>query len=311
MVMRYVIPAIGYTPRSKATLLTTLDTLPEEVIYQQVAGRDQPVPRWMQGVTFQSVGNEPLTRIAAALCEPSETKTARMLGEIYGFDAFTVYDSQQGSLICSEIERIEGDMEQRYPSMVSAQIASELMAGGVRTQAGNDNHSLSSAAALIGGGPYKPNDALALLEQAAADFLHGAQATVHITPRGFSYLNFFDQAEMVNMRWTTSQGHLLVADAGYEGTEPEANYVGDNPPNVVADEWWYVSGSVFYALTEFVPLGAPYERIDYELNQMQSIEEATALVVFDPGTVVAVPVCYEPLCMQYDDENGENEAETT
>jgi hypothetical protein len=296
MVMRYVIPAIGYTPRPKATLMTTLDMLPEEVISQRVQGRDQIVPRWMQGVTFQSVGNEPLRRIAASLCEPSELKEAREPGMIYSFDPFVVYDAQQASLICSDLNRVEQDMEQRYPSMVSAQIANELMAGGVRVQAGEDNHSLSSAAALVAGGPYRPNDALALLEQAAADFLHGGQGVIHITPRGFSYLNFFDQAEMIDMRWNTSQGHLIVADAGYEGTEPEANFTGPDAPNIDADEWWYISGSVFYTLTEFVPIGAPDERIDYELNKLTSIEEATALVIFDPGTVVAVPVCYEPFC---------------
>lgn len=299
MVMRFVIPAIGYTPRPRATLLTSLNPLPEEVISQRIQGRGEIVPRWMQGVTFQSVGNEPLQRVAAALCEAPDAIEARELGDIISFDAFQVYDAQMGSLICSDLDRIAEDMDQRYPSMVSEQIAAELMSGGVRTQSGNDNHSLASAAALITGGPYRPNDALALLEQAAADFLHGAQGVVHLTPRGFSLLNFFDQGQLINDRWISGQGHIIVADAGYEGPEPLANYTGDNPPLVDADEWWYVSGAVFWALTDFTPLGLPYERIDYGLNQMTAIEEATATIIFDPGTVVAVPVCYEAECLPF------------
>jgi len=304
MTMRYVIPGIGYTPRVRSTLVTTAEPLPAETINETKAGYSQPIPRWMQGVQFQSVGCEPLERIAAMLCEADSTKQARELGEIIQFDAFTVYDAQKGSLICTDIERIDGDIVQRYPSMISAQLANELMSGGVRdgSQGPNVNPTFTSSAALIAGGPYTPNDALALLEQAAADFLHGAQAMIHLTPRGFSYLNFFDQGQLQDNRWLTAQGHVICADAGYDGAEPDAN-TGEEGPNVQADEWWYVTGSVFYALTEFVPLGIPYERIDYELNQLTSIMEATATVIFDPCAVVAVPVCYQPECIDLSDND--------
>jgi hypothetical protein len=301
MTMRYVIPAIGYTPRLRSTFVTSAEPLPPDTINETKEGYSQPIPRWMQGVKFQSVGCEPLERIAAMLCDAETSKVARELGDIIEFDSFTVYDAQKGSLICTDIERVDGDIVQRYPSMVSEQLGNELMCGGVRdeSQGANVNPSLRSSAAILAGGPYTPNDALALLEQAAADFLHGGQAMIHMTPRGFSFLNFFDQGSLENNRWLTAQGHIIVADSGYDGCEPDANNIGGDAPNTDADEWWYMSGSVFYALTEFVPLGIPYERIDYDYNQLTSIMEATATVVFDPCAVVAVPVCYQPECLPF------------
>ena len=281
---RIVIPPLGIAPRDRATLLTSIDHLPPDLLMEG------DVPRWLAGVTFQALGCNPLTRIESIACGVVPVKTANTMGDVIGFDSFTIYDAIEGSLLCTDILRLDSDVEIRMPAMVSEQLANELMAGGARAYNGASpdvNPSFVTSASVVTGGPYLPNEALALLEQGAADLLHGGQATLHLTPRGFSSVNGMDQAENINGRWVTAQGHVVIADAGYDGTEPDANAGA-----IMADEWWYMSGPVFFALTQPEPLGMPYERVDYATNQLTNIYEGYATVVFDPCAILAVPVSY-------------------
>jgi len=294
--MRYVIPPLGVVSRGRADFLRSAFPLPREIIEDE-----RGIPRWVGGLSFQQLGCDPLQRVSNALCEPRDAFTSRELGEVISFDSFTIIDAQMGSTICTELERLDGDIQIRYPAMVSQQLAAELMEGGNREYDGdvdpNVNPSLTSAATVLAGGPFNPNDAFALLEQAAADFLHGAQATLHLTPRGFSVLNMMDQGVGdPDGRWTTSQGHLVIADSGYTGPEPTANFEGEDAPNVIAHEWWYMTGPVAWAMGAPMPVGEPWQRFNPSTNQIESMWEAPAIVVFDPCAVVAVPVCYDPFC---------------
>jgi len=305
MSMRYVIPPLGVVARTRATFLNSATPLPPDLI-EDVRPDGLRVPRWLQGVTFQSLGCDPLTRIESIMCgyDEQERKEPNELGDIIDFDSFTFYDGKLGATICTDIERLDGDIQIRVPAMVSEQLGEELMEGGARRFDPLEpwvNPSLATAASLLPGGPFNPNDALALLEQAAADFLHGAQATLHLTPRGFSALNIMDQGMAdPEGRWSTAQGNLVIADAGYHGPEPLVNSVGSDAPMVDADEWWYSSGPVAFALTNPQPLGLPYERIDYAGNRITNIYEGFATVIFDPCAVVAIPVCYDDGCVSVD-----------
>lgn len=282
---RHTIPPLGLAPRGRATLLSTAIPIPEGLVM------DGKVPRWLAGIQFQQLGCNPLTRIESLACDPlPEDKSANELGEIIAFDSFTIYDALVGASICTDLERLDDDILIRMPAMVSEQLANELMEGGARAYSGAEplvNPSFVTSAAVGYGGPFFPNDALAVLEQAAADTIHGAQATMHLTPRGLSTLNFLDQGEYSDEGWTTAQGHIVVADAGYTGPEPDAN------GGIVADEWWYMSGPVGVILTQPEPLGMPFERMNYATNQLTNIYEGFALVAYDPCAVVAVPVLYD------------------
>lgn len=293
-IARKIIPPLGVLPRQRATLMTSAAPLPPELI------EDPGVPmRWVGGLQFQSIGCDPLERATVYICGASEERIRNPLGEIVQFDSFVVYDGKTAGTICSDIERIDDDPIIRFPAFVSAQLADELMAGGARLgDEGSDpdpniNPTLQSSAIYVGGGPYRPNDALALLEQAIADTLFGAQGTLHITPRGLSTINFLDQGFASDAGvWYTSQDNLVIADAGYVGPAPDL--AGTDP--VEADEWWYSSGPVFWAMTEPRELGEPFEQVDPFHNTIEVIYQAYAMVLFDPCAVVAVPVCYEPEC---------------
>ena len=292
---RHPIPSLGISPRSRSTLILNAPMFPPEVLLDSTGA-----PRWLAGVTFNQLGCDPLARIEAIVCydedrELTPVKHANPLGDVVSFDTFGIYDGKEHSLLCLEAERTIGDILIRYPSMVSEQLASELMDGGVRPYdplTPDVNASLASAASIITGGPYTPSGAMALLEQAAGDVLHGAEATIHMTPRGLSTLTVFDLADgLAAPGYMTAQGHRVIADAGYAGPAPHALEETDG-----ADEWWYLSGPVFWAMTEATPLGLPSERIDIAHNMDTEIMEAFAIVAFDPCAVVAVPVCYEVEC---------------
>lgn len=290
--MRKTILPPGISPRALGTLLTSTPPFPAEQI------EEDGKPRWLQGVGFQSLGFDPLTTIETILCTDDwvSDKTARELQPNVAFDSFTFYDAMEGSLLCDNVDRLDGDLEIRMPAMVSEQFALELMSGANRTRTvdsvegtgyGTVNPNFVDDATVVAGGPYEPLAALALLEQASADTHHGAQSYLHLTPRGMSYLNGFEHGEPIDNRWTTAQGHVVIGDAGYTGPEPTASGLGG-----AADEWWYVSGPVFWAMTQPMSLGLPYERINYTTNQLTNILEGFGIVVFDPAGVVAVPVDY-------------------
>ena len=292
MPLRHLINPLGLEPRSLGTLLESTPPFPPEEI------ESDGLPRWMAGVAFQPLGFDPLTVIESIVCSEDwvTDKTARTLKDNVLFESFTFYDAIEGSILCADVDRFDSDVLIRMPAMVSEQFSLELMSGAKRprvvdstegTGFGVVNPNFVDDATVVAGGPYEPLEAFSLLEQASADTHHGAQSYLHLTPKGMSYMTGLEHGEPVNNRWTTAQGHVVIGDAGYIGPEPTANGGA-----VTADEWWYVSGPVFWAMTQPMVLGLPHERVDYAINQLTSILEGYGLVVFDPNGVVAVPVSY-------------------
>jgi hypothetical protein len=289
---RWPVPAIGVTPRSRGTFISSVPMMPAE------AGRDSDgVERWLGGVAFQPMGCDPLTRIEATLCEDIEdVKSVRAFNDFVSFDPFVVYDGLGGGTVCTVVERIGGDIQVRFPAMVSSQIVKELVSGGNRPYdvgSPDVNPSFVTAASVLPGGPFTPAQAIALLEQAAADTLHGGKANLFVSPLGLSSLGVVGRS-FTNAETTvvTPQSHIVIADAGFEGTEPVANSEGDDAPEIVADEWWYMSGDIMWAMTQPAPIGRDFERIDPFTNRIEEIWESFVVVAFDPCAVVAVPVTY-------------------
>ena len=285
---RYNIPTPGVTPRLRSTFVLNASLIPPEVLLDET-----DIPRWLAGVSFNTLGCDPLQRIESIICgevDDDSTKEAYGLGEVVGFDSFAIYDAKEGSLLCDVSERLIGDVMVRYPSMVSEQLANELMEGGSRPfdpLEPESNPTFVSAATAVTGGPFTPSEAIAILEQEAANVLHGAEATFHLTPRGFGSLTAFDLADGIDAPgYRTAQGHKVIADAGYTGAAPTTG-------SITADEYWYMSGPVFWAMTQAAPLGLPTERLDISINYQTEIFEAFAVVLFDPCAVRAVPVSYD------------------
>lgn len=290
--MRWVVPPPGLSPRPRATFTSSLPVMPPDLLVD-----DKGIPRWLNGVTFQSLGCDTARRAQVILCgDEQDAFEARELGDIWKFDPFTVYDALEASALCGSLEQIGVNLGSRWASMVSSQLAEEILLGTDREVDPGDpslNPSLVSAASVALGGPFSPNAAFAILEQALADMLHGASGVLHLTPRGFSEVNLIDMIGAAGAPVpVTPQGHTVVADAGFTGAEPDANLPPDGP-NIQADEWWYATGPMFWAMTEPSPIGLPPERINRSRNLITEIWQAQAIVIFDPCSVVAVPVSYD------------------
>lgn len=295
---RFPVPAPGFQPRTAATLLSSATPLPTEW------GEDGTARRWLGGVTFQPFGCTPLQRVAAAICEPDDEELPydyeyRSLLDPIGFDTFEFYDAITGTTICANEPLLLDDIEIKFPAMVSEQLALELMSGGVRPYIPPDdetgvimqNANFAAVASVVPGGPFRPEHALAALEQAIADRLHGNQGTLHLTPYGMSLTGVLGELSKASGdRVTTGQGNLLIADAGYLGPEPAA-------ASADADEWWYASGQVFYKITQPTDIGDRMSRIDISTNRIEQVRQGQAILIFDPCAVVAVPVCYESDCV--------------
>lgn len=90
---------------------------------------------------------------------------------------------------------------------------------------------------LAGGAAVKPAVAQGLIEEALGDCLHGARGMLHV-PRAAA--GMFAVQEKVGTSFYTRAGNLLVADAGYPGTNPD----GETPASESSTRWVAATGLV-------------------------------------------------------------------
>lgn len=177
----------------------------------------------------------------------------------------------------------------------SAQLARELWAGEITqaTQAGTDESPYLADADVVvlnAGTGLGVNDALALLEQAAGECSSGRRQMLHMAPQvlatalgdGSSYIAR-DGALL-----TTALGSIVVADAGYPGTNPDAD-AGDG------NHWIFSSSLVQVRLgaVEVKPSSLDDARelaavTDRPVNTLVAWAERTALYQLDPCCRFAV-----------------------
>jgi hypothetical protein len=125
-----------------------------------------------------------------------------------------------------------------------------------------DNPALADATDLEVG-PASPIDALACLEQAAADNLFGSPAFIHASPLVGTHLLAANAIWRDGRRWRTASGNVLVVSPGYSGSE------------------MYVTAEVFSASGQ-QQVTDPARSIDRSVNLMESWADELVLSVFDP-----------------------------
>lgn len=187
---------------------------------------------------------------------------------------FKLVDGLACSALSMDSVELTNRIQTRMSVFTSSILARELMDGWA-----SNGISLSSEATTLTQ-PYGGIDGVfAALEEHLADTLHGARGLVHIPPpvlhvaKEHGYVAYMDGALY------TSTGHLVVSDAGTDGT------IG--PSSAGATEYWlYASGPVGYYLSDPFVLGGS----DFEVakNTLERFVEAMGLVVFDPCSVGAV-----------------------
>jgi hypothetical protein len=129
----------------------------------------------------------------------------------------------------------QGRARRQLAATESYELAAELWDGTVATADGLANPFLASAGAnsdTVTNGAADPVDALACIEQGLAELLRGQQGMVHVTPQLLTHLRAADAVAREGTVWTTTMGHIVVADAGYSGAGPGGAAAG-------ASQWAY------------------------------------------------------------------------
>lgn len=117
----------------------------------------------------------------------------------------------------------QGRARRTLAAVESYQLANELWTGAITQADTLDNRYLAEPGAssdTVGGAAADPVDALACLEQGLAHYLKGQQGMIHVTPQALTHLVSARVATLTGTTWTSPNGHLIVADAGYPGTGP-------------------------------------------------------------------------------------------
>lgn len=134
----------------------------------------------------------------------------------------------------------QGRARRQLAATESYELAAELWDGTVATADALANPFLASAGAnsdTVTNGATAEVSALACIEAALAELLKGQQGMVHVTPQLLTHLRAADAIGREGTVWTTSMGHIVVADAGYSGAGPGGVAAG-------ASQWAYGTSMV-------------------------------------------------------------------
>lgn len=117
----------------------------------------------------------------------------------------------------------------------SFQLAAEVWDGTITQAEGLENRWLAETGAssdTVNSSPADPVDALACIEAGLAHYLKGQQGMVHVTTQLHTHLVNATVVTREGQVWTTPNGHIVVADAGYSGAGP-----GGTP--ATTSQWMY------------------------------------------------------------------------
>lgn len=118
--------------------------------------------------------------------------------------------------------------------------------------------------------------AVAQIEDAAGDLARGAGVYIHMRPYQFTLLVHEQILRLVDGKWITPMGSVIVPGRGYAGDGPAGE------PATTTEEWIYATAPVE------VRLGAPYDIDDpkdvvaRDTNDVLLIAERKAIASFDP-----------------------------
>lgn len=221
-------------------------------------------------------------------CETVYDKQPRELPDVIEQPAFMMFDSLICSTLGLELSTIGSRLRTNLTEFISAFLAHELVTA-----------DLSGGIGLIGNATYAPlivtstavSLAIALsdLQTSLNTVQPGARFTFHLTPGLLDIAVAYGYAALVDGHFETPTGHIVIGDAGQDGTEtPEGGTA------VAAGESWiYASGDIYYRTTPIKGVietaedgGAVY----IPQNKNRPLVERTALLLFDPNVLAAAKV---------------------
>lgn len=236
--------------------------------------------RWpLAGVTWVTWGCSNIDTDVVG-CEVTNIKSLEDFAAIETQKAFLLVDGVRCSTLSSVPDTMDRRLEKRLDVYASAAFAVELMRG----TNGGPNSFKTNETTIISNTARTLRLAFADMETWLADKLHGARGIIHLTPAAMILAAADGLVRFVEGQWQTATGHLVVADAGYDGSAP------NGVAAVAADvDFLYASGPIYYAVTAIAPVGRRnHESTDMTRNVHQFFSERYGLLAFDPCAVGAV-----------------------
>lgn len=241
-----------------------------------------PVNRWAAGITFTPYGCVGLQRIPDAFCIPEGDDPENEIDwdtDLTIFESFQVFGDDRCSALSTDFGWLQARLDARWAALASEQLALELM------QAANSGSSpsLGSSATIVTGAPADTELLLPLCENYLAQVLHGAQGMIHLTPGALTLADVFHRLKLEDDgTYTTPTGHIVVADAGYLGLDPDGGVPEDGT------EYAYVSSMVGLEMGPPDDLGNSDQGLDRSRNIWHARKIAQAIFMFDPCSVGAI-----------------------
>ena len=138
------------------------------------------------------------------------------------------------------------------------------------------------------GGPVGVVPGISLLVEAIDNALQGGRGVIHVPRYVLPYLSFYFQVTRFgDILQVAGTDHLIIAGAGYPGTDPDGQAPSDG------FVWVYATGIVEFALDRiFVPgRDEPASLVDRSVNTVEVRAERGAAAWFDPCVHAALEIC--------------------
>lgn len=147
-------------------------------------------------------------------------------GDMITGDAIYIYAEDRCSSLGSRNRDWHGRARRQLTAIESFELADELWSGTVTQAATPDleNRWLAGPAAqsdTLTSAGVTPVAALGCITQGLAEGLKGQQGMVHVTPQLLQHLAADSIITKQGNLWVTAMGHIVVADAGYDGSGPD------------------------------------------------------------------------------------------
>lgn len=200
-------------------------------------GRD-----WAQGFKFNPEGCGASGRIPVECVGNTDTMDEPSRRPLVEGDPFAIYSANDCETTFGFAQAdYEARARRALETTRSYEIANEVWRGDLTQGAGGlVNLPLTSTEGdVVTSAAADPVDALACLEQALAQAVKGRQGMVHVTPQLLTHLRNQYVVELVGNTYMTPNGHIVVPDAGYDGSGP-----GATPTPAGATQWAYATSMI-------------------------------------------------------------------
>lgn len=233
---------------------------------------------WHDGARFAPEGCNASGRVAVGCRGDTTELDSNANPAVIGFDPFVVYATDWCSSFGFQSRDYKGRAQRALLAAQSFQIADELWSGSLNDDATSptDNRELVDPSSdVLTNGAVSPLDALACVEAGLASYGQGRQGMVHVTAQMLPYLVNNYVVRLDGTTYVTPNGHLLVPDAGYDGSGPLLNGA---PQPALTSQWMFGTSMLYLRMSDIEVPG------DYTTN----LDRSTNTVTFYAQRMVGV-----------------------